>query len=123
MWDALAKVCGQPLYGLWGGEWRTRIELAAYLLQKDPAKLVEDAADVLDELGVAARGVDVTSAPSALEPDAAKVLAALGHDPCDFDTLAARAGIEVESLLAILGKLELHARIVRTDAGEYQRLD
>ena len=43
MWDAFGKVCGQPLFRLWGGQWRTRIPLAAYLLQSDPVKVVEDA--------------------------------------------------------------------------------
>jgi L-rhamnonate dehydratase len=42
MWDAFGKACGQPLFRLWGGQWRTRIPLAAYLLQNDPAKLVDD---------------------------------------------------------------------------------
>ena len=48
MWDAFGKACGQPLYRLWGGEWRTRIPLAAYLLQSDPAIVVEDARRYLD---------------------------------------------------------------------------
>jgi L-alanine-DL-glutamate epimerase-like enolase superfamily enzyme len=48
MWDAFGKACGQPLFRLWGGEWRTRIELAAYLLQNDPAKLAEDAKRYLE---------------------------------------------------------------------------
>jgi L-rhamnonate dehydratase len=42
MWDAFGRACGQPLYRLWGGRWRTRIALAAYLLQNDPDKLVQD---------------------------------------------------------------------------------
>ena len=42
MWDAFGKACGQPLYRLWGGEWRKRIPLAAYLLESDPVKLVAD---------------------------------------------------------------------------------
>ena len=42
MWDALGRACGQPLYRLWGGLWRERIELAAYLLQDDPDKLAAD---------------------------------------------------------------------------------
>lgn len=48
MWDAFGKLCGQPLYRLWGGEWRTRIALAAYLLQSDPVKVVDDARRYLD---------------------------------------------------------------------------
>lgn len=48
MWDAFGKACGQPLFRLWGGEWRTRIPLAAYLLQSDPAVVVEDARRYLE---------------------------------------------------------------------------
>ncbi|MDH4182278.1 MAG: mandelate racemase, partial [Betaproteobacteria bacterium] len=36
MWDAFGKISGQPLFRLWGGLWRERIPLAAYLLQSDP---------------------------------------------------------------------------------------
>ncbi|HVF65265.1 MAG TPA: mandelate racemase/muconate lactonizing enzyme family protein [Casimicrobiaceae bacterium] len=39
MWDAFGKACGQPLFKLWGGRWRSRIPLAAYLLQNEPDKL------------------------------------------------------------------------------------
>ena len=42
MWDAFGRACGQPLYRLWGGLWRERIELAAYLLQDDPDKLAAE---------------------------------------------------------------------------------
>ena len=47
MWDAFGRACGQPLYRLWGGRWRTRIPLAAYLLQNDPDKLVHDTRNYL----------------------------------------------------------------------------
>ncbi|MDH5287563.1 MAG: mandelate racemase/muconate lactonizing enzyme family protein [Betaproteobacteria bacterium] len=43
MWDAFGKISGQPLFRLWGGLWRERIPLAAYLLQSDPAIVAEDA--------------------------------------------------------------------------------
>ncbi len=43
MWDAFGKVCGQPLHRLWGGQWRSRIPLSAYLLQSDPVQVVADA--------------------------------------------------------------------------------
>jgi L-rhamnonate dehydratase len=42
MWDAFGKACGQPLFRLWGGQWRTTIPLAAYLLQDDAAKLLDE---------------------------------------------------------------------------------
>lgn len=43
MWDAFGKISGQPLFRLWGGLWRERIPLAAYLLQSDPAIVAGDA--------------------------------------------------------------------------------
>lgn len=43
MWDAFGKACGQPLFRLWGGQWRTRIEICAYLLQSDAERCVADA--------------------------------------------------------------------------------
>jgi L-rhamnonate dehydratase len=43
MWDAFGKACGQPLHRLWGGTWRTSIEIAAYLFNTDPARVAEDA--------------------------------------------------------------------------------
>jgi len=47
MWDAFGKACGQPLHRLWGGRWRERIEICAYLLQSDPEQCVADARDFL----------------------------------------------------------------------------
>jgi len=43
MWDAFGKVCGQPLCRLWGGRFRERIALSAYLLQRDPGIVADDA--------------------------------------------------------------------------------
>jgi L-alanine-DL-glutamate epimerase-like enolase superfamily enzyme len=48
MWDALGKACGQPLCRLWGGRWRDRVELAAYLLQSDPTVVAADARNYLE---------------------------------------------------------------------------
>jgi L-rhamnonate dehydratase len=45
MWDAFGKLCGQPLYRLWGGAWRDPIEICAYLLESDRDKCVADAMD------------------------------------------------------------------------------
>jgi L-alanine-DL-glutamate epimerase-like enolase superfamily enzyme len=42
MWDAFGKACGQPLYRLWGGEWRTRIPLARTCSRAIRAKLLDD---------------------------------------------------------------------------------
>jgi DNA processing protein len=50
-------------------------------------------------------------------------MAALGHDPCDVDTLATRCSLTPETLLAILLQLELSGRIAALPGNRYQRLD
>ena len=92
-------------------------------LIKQGAKLVDDAADVLEELGIARQARSTPAAKPRLQGDAALVLDALGHDACGVDTLVERAGISVERLLAALMALELDAHVSRTPQGLYQRLD
>jgi glucarate dehydratase len=41
MWDALGRHAGLPLHALWGGLWRERAEMAAYILAADPAAAAE----------------------------------------------------------------------------------
>lgn len=43
MWDALGRACGQPLHRLWGGLWRERIDVAAYLFVNDVERVGDDA--------------------------------------------------------------------------------
>lgn len=47
MWDALGKASGQPLHRLWGGLYRERVEMAAYLFQSDPSVVAERAGHFL----------------------------------------------------------------------------
>ncbi|WP_376094486.1 mandelate racemase/muconate lactonizing enzyme family protein [Roseomonas sp. CCTCC AB2023176] len=48
MWDAFGRACGQPLHRLWGGLWRDRAEMAAYILAADPAAAADAARAYLD---------------------------------------------------------------------------
>ncbi len=95
-------------------------------LIRDGAKLVETADDVLDELrwGSAKKIEPAQDAPRVSDdaPDTAAVLAALGHDPVDLDTLLARSGLTLDALYAILLALELDGRIAGLPGGRYQRL-
>jgi DNA processing protein len=50
------------------------------------------------------------------------VLEALGHDPCDRDTLATRSGLGAGELGALLTQLELDGHIAALPGGLYQRV-
>lgn len=48
MWDTFGRACGQPLHRLWGGLWRDRVEMAAYILAAEPAAAASAARAYLD---------------------------------------------------------------------------
>ncbi len=45
MWDAHGKICKKPLSELWGGRWRDRVPVAAYLILADPKQLADMASE------------------------------------------------------------------------------
>ncbi len=85
----------------------------SHRLIKEGAKLVESAADILDELGVAAAPSAPVSAPSKRlgGEDVTRVLAALGHDPTGVDALTERTRLPVESVAVALVELEIAGEI------------
>ena len=97
-----------------------------HALIKQGAKLVESAADVLDELrgptGAATRPAEtVDSDNTAARSPTDALLAALGHDPATLDVLCARTGYAAAELAARLLDLELAGRVARLPGGLYQR--
>ncbi len=90
-----------------------------HYLIKQGAKLVECAEDILSELG------HVISPPAASTNSSAPahpLLAHLGFDPVDPDTLSLRSGLTAEALSAILLQLELEGHVTTLPGGLYQRL-
>lgn len=93
-----------------------------HALIKQGAKLVESAADVLEELGL---GSAVTkprhSTPAASREDEDVLGAALTHAPVDLDTLVARSGRSSADVLAALTLLELEGRAEPLPGGRWKR--
>jgi DNA processing protein len=107
------------------GSIHSPLSKGCHALIKTGAKLVESADDVLNELGgfrpsgyastMAARGSN--------EPDDAALLAHMGHDPVDVDSLCLRAGMSAEQVASELLRLELDGRVAALPGGLYQRLE
>lgn len=108
----------------------------AHKLIRDGAKLVESAADILEELGPLignlkhsqqAENTSFSEGESLSEahnpdPESEKLLTALGHDPSTVDSLIQRSGLTAEAVSSMLLILELEGRVARTSSGAYIRL-
>lgn len=106
-------------------------------LIRSGARLVETAAEVVDELGpVAARlgaglqrrlsaadagGPGAAVPGAARDPDYDRLLQALGHDAASLDTLAGRTGLAAGALASMLLILELEGIVASEPGGLYVR--
>ena len=115
------------------GSIHSPLSKGCHALIKQGAKLVECAQDILDELQPAYPQHMMDTASSgesdagsnevlALSEDAQNILNALGHDPCDMDTLASRVQMDVGALLAELMELELSGMVEKRAGQIYARL-
>ena len=114
----LAAEGGREVFAL-PGSIHSPTARGCHRLIKDGAKLVESAQDVLDELRIE---VSVRGSGSPRPPAHDALLQALGFDPVDLDTLAARTGRDAGSLTAELLELELAQDVERLPGNRYQRL-
>jgi DNA processing protein len=110
------------------GSIHSPLSKGCHALIKSGAKLAESAEDVLTELGAFRRtGFASTRAPAgaAGDMDGADdpLLACMGFDPVDVDSLCARAGWPAERISAELLRLELAGRVAVLPGGLYQRLN
>ena len=98
-----------------------------HALLRQGAKLVETAADILDELQGLNMPASLThKALAAIKNEVSEqepeLLRALGHDPMTLDTLMARTGWDAAHLQAQLMELELDGMVARLPGGLYQRI-
>jgi DNA processing protein len=92
-----------------------------HALLRDGARLVETAADVLEELGwTASSEVENGNPPDGNPPDA--LLELLGsEEDSDLDRLAVRSGLSIPALLERLMALELSGKVRRAPGGRFVR--
>ena len=108
------------------GSIHSPVSKGCHALIKSGAKLVESAEDVLTELsGFRPSGYASTRESPRREAaaDETGLLAHMGHDPVDVDSLCSRAGLSAEQVSSELLRLELDGRVAALPGGLYQRLE
>jgi len=95
-----------------------------HTLIKQGAKLAESANDILEELRLAPHAVTAASGVSLPETSESgtRLLAALGYDPCDLDTLAERSRLNAADVSALLTQLEIDGIVAALPGGRFQRI-
>jgi DNA processing protein len=104
------------------GSIHSPLSKGCHWLIKQGAKLVESAQDVLEELGLMPVSPRATESFQPLQADEATLLAAMGYEPIDADTLYERTGLTPDTASAILLRLELEGHLSRLPGGLLQRM-
>ncbi len=98
-------------------------------LIRQGAKLVETAADIIEELMPIARTAESLSQPDISSPGQTRehnsthqtVLEAMAYDPVSIDTLVKRTGLKISEISSVLLILELQGKITSQTGGHYIR--
>jgi DNA processing protein len=104
------------------GSIHSPVSKGCHWLIQQGAKLVESTQDVLEELRMVPPRVRDEEQAAPLEEGASNVLAAMGFEPVDPDTICERTGLTPDGASAILLKLELDGYLSRLPGGLLQRL-
>ena len=131
----LAMEYGREVFAI-PGSIHNPLARGCHRLIREGAKLVESAADVLEELAaqielpaIADRHEDGHEAetadgspPAADDPERARLLQAMGFDPVSIDRIVARSGLTAEAVSSMLLIMELEGQVSSLPGGRYQRL-
>jgi DNA processing protein len=104
------------------GSIHSPLSKGSHWLIKQGAKLVETAKDVLDELHLPSPDTVPEVPAAAVAPEHARLLAAMGYDPVDLESICEASGLTADVASAMLLTLELDGNISRMPGGLYQRL-
>lgn len=104
------------------GSIHSPLSKGCHLLIKQGAKLVESAQDVLEELKHHGPAQCPPAATAPAAGMASRTLEAMGYDPIDLDTLAARCELDIAALHAELLTLELDGYVEVLPGGLVRRL-
>ena len=127
----LAASQGRDVFAI-PGSIHSALAKGCHKLIKEGAKLVESAADVLEELRMSPLATARTVAPppaisAAVSVAGQSLLAAMAHEPAGADTLArlyeAEPGGEPGELSLVLLELELCGQVERLPGGLFQRIN
>jgi DNA processing protein len=115
----LAGEQGRDVFAI-PGSIHSSLSKGCHVLIKEGAKLVESAADVLAELGIAqesaaapARGSDAPDDP---------LLDAMGFGPVTIDQIAQRVGGNAAAIGAGLARLQIEGRVAAMAGGRFQQI-
>jgi len=124
----LASEQGREVFAI-PGSIHSPLSRGCHQLIRQGAKLVESAADIVDELGPLAGHLMQNSEAAALPVPAAThdaeyevLLDAMGFDPVTADDLAVRCGLTIGQVSSMLLILELEGMIEAQSGGRYSRL-
>ena len=120
----LAAEAGRDVFAI-PGSIHSPQSRGCHALIKQGAKLVESAADIVDELGPLQPSGPAAVAEFAptVGPGEDPLLATLGFEPMSLDELIARTGQSAAALSARLLDLELEGRVSRLPGQTFQRFD
>ena len=107
------------------GSIHSPLSKGAHALIKSGGKLVESAKDVLVELAgfQGSRYASTVQSSASASEMATGLLAYMGGDRVDVDSLCARAGMSAERVSSELLRLELDGRVTALPGGLFQRLE
>ena len=121
----LASEAGRDVFAI-PGSIHSPQSRGCHALIKQGAKLVDSAADIVDELGSIGTGPALPAPGDKTAPPAggeSPLLAALGFDPIGLDEIIARTGQSAAELSARLLDLELLGRVARLPGQRFQRIE